>query len=895
MAAIQKYVAQQALDPDAGGMPRPQVSNAVGQALQGFGGAIANLGEALDARREQKEDFKAENAYRRLQLNLGRQLDDRAQDMAVDGEGFHDDFLQNVYMPERQKFLDSVPERLREKYQTILGDEGVDTESWSIKAATRERDQTYKWYSDQLSESRDQLATAIAMDPDGYDAFLQQGLDEIEASGLPTAEKEEQRRTWERMAQVSYLNRMLETNPEQVLKELHADPRMLSPTSQFGMLKAAVIGVESEGDAAAVSPKGAIGLMQVMPGTARDIAKEIGDKNFDPRWDPEQVSRYISNPAVNQRYGEYYLKKQIKDFSARGGLEAALIAYNGGPERAKKWIESGFDDSVLPKETRDYYKKVLRRAPGVRAEGKGDPRKVELVFRDRSADLKNSKLGESGVNPELVDRVKASFAAIGIDRVRINSGHRSEKDNKRVKGVKQSQHLTGNAMDIDVSGYSHAERVRIIATLSANGITGIGVGNNIIHADLGSRRAWGYGDEPGVPKWAKEVIGEHLAGSARAAPGGVGLSGRYATLSYADRQSFIGKADQEMTRRSSETSKKMVVERMQLKTAMSNELATLQATGQTSGSVDDTAISTLLGEDDYVRWVADRQQALRIFNATDGVETMTFEEMGQRLKDYEPTPGSTTFADDTEVQAAVRKEVERVTKLRSTQPDKAALEYPDLSAAYEQLTASSDPTPADVQNFVQLMLERQREFNLKPGSEAPVPREWGLEIGRSLARVPEMSGKNIADVNASITLQYLELQKVFGPYTEEVILYALREYAGVGQNTAEVIKGYMEAIEAGGDPLKLNRNAAADRDQVESVAEPGIWQKVKNFWAGEELDAEPDDPGPVEPEEPSVEAIRRATEQLKSLDEVLPEDEAALVVRYGQAAVDAAKARLGKD
>src|SRR5690606_6765912 len=45
-----------------------------------------------------------------------------------------------------------------------------------------------------------------------------------------------------------------------------------------------------------------------------------------------------------------------------GDKEAALIAYNGGAARADAWLRAGRDDSVIPKESADYYKKVMGRA-----------------------------------------------------------------------------------------------------------------------------------------------------------------------------------------------------------------------------------------------------------------------------------------------------------------------------------------------------------------------------------------------------------------------------------------------------------------------------------------------------------------------------------------------------
>lgn len=894
MAQIQKVTAGVPLNPDAAGMPRANIQSATGRALQGVGQAVGGLADAFQQREEQKQNFKAENDYRRLQLEYGREMDERSQNMAPDGAGFHDDFMGSVYTPKREEFLQSLPPRLQEKYSVILGEEGADTEQWSIRAATQERDQLYSWYDSGLQESRDMLANAIAVDPEAYDELLKQGMAEIDASGLPTAKKEEHRKTWENMAQVAHLNRMLETNPEAVLRDLGADPRYLSPTTQFSSLKEALIKQESGGDPNAVSVKGAIGLMQVMPATAYDIAKEMQDPNFPTGGSPEQVHEYLSNPVVNQRYGDFYLKKQIRKYARTGGLEAALIAYNGGPGRADKWIESGFDDSVLPAETRKYYKAIMARLPGGPTANKGDPSKVQLVFKGGV-----SAAGE--VNKDLRDRVQSSFAGLGIDRVRITSGHRDEEENKRAGGAKGSQHIHGNAVDIDVSGFSHAERNRIIRSLSANGVTGIGVGSNIIHADLGGRRAWGYKTAAGggeVPSWAKEAVKEHLSNSARTPRGSIGTTGRYGTLPYNDRQKFIASADRVVTDRYNVNSKATAVQRVELQTAMQNDLAAITATGQSTGQVDDTAVATILGEDDYVKWARQKELANRTFTAKDGIGTMTAEEMQVRLTDYEPEPGSVTFADDQRVQAAVQKEIDRVTRERAQNPDRAAMRFPDVEAAWKEVSGTPEPTPQATQEFVRLMLDRQKEFSLKPGSEAPVPREWGVQIGRSMARIPELGGNNLDEVNALILLQYEALREVFGDYTEEVILYALSEYRGVGENTAGLITGYMEAIEAGGDPMRRLRqqeDAALDRDQVESTSEQGFFSRVRNFLAGEEPEPEEGETATVEETAVDDELVLRAIGAMDRLGELDASDEAALINRYGRDVVTAAKARSGRD
>lgn len=901
MAQIVRYDAQQGLT--SGSMPNTQVNSYVGSALQGLGGAVQDVAAAFQQQQEKKEDFKAQDRFRSMELRLGQSMEEEAANMAEDGSGFHDAFMEKTFIPERDKFLASLPKRLQDQYKTLLDDQGSGTTAWSVRAATKERDKLYGWYDTKIVENNNLIATAISQNPEGYDTFLKQGMDYIEASGSPNKDKHKQ--DWERMAQIAYLNRQLEQNPEAVLKDLGADPRFLTPTTQFAILKKAVTHQESRGDPNAISPKGAVGLMQVMPRTAVDISRWIGDGLISKDMSDERITSILSNPVINQRYGEFYLKKMLRDYGARGGLKAALIGYNAGPAVAQKWIESGQDDSVLPSETRRYTKAIMENLPTTpqSASGaRGDPASVQFVF-NRGSRAPLSGQDEAHLNTDLTNRVRSAFAAVGLNQVRITSGFRSKEDNDRVGGAKGSQHMHGNAIDIDVSGYSRAERVKIIEALSASGITGIGVGSNMIHADVGGRRAWGYANSSGggtVPAWAKDVIDKHLANTLSTPQDGIRANGRFGSLPYADRQQFIANADRQLTALAAADNKQNATQRVELRTAMANDLASLMATGQSTGKVDDTAVATILGEDDYIKWVNDRDRAQRTFTATQGVDQMTIEEMDGRVADYTPDPGSPTFADDQKIAAALKKRIDEVTRERAQHPDKAAMRYPDVAEAFAKIADDPNPNPDDVQEFVRLNLERQKDFSLKPGSEAPIPRAWGMEIGRSLSRIPELAGKNAADVNAAIIVQYDALQKVFGDYTDEVILYALSQYKGIGPNTSGVIKGYMDAIQAGGDPLRRVRerlDGALDQDQIDNAT--GWWPTLKSFFTGEANDAAPDDAGApeaskIEGTPVDTELVQRAMSAIGSLDDLTPAEEAILVSKYGKVNVDKAKSQLAR-
>ena len=102
------------------------------------------------------------------------------------------------------------------------------------------------------------------------------------------------------------------------------------------LLIKAVIKAESNFDHLAVSRKGAQGLMQLMPATARDM-------RVDDPFDPKQ----------NIRGGTRYLRKMLNIF--HDDTKLALAAYNAGPEKVKK-------RGAIPRfpETIDYVQRVLR-------------------------------------------------------------------------------------------------------------------------------------------------------------------------------------------------------------------------------------------------------------------------------------------------------------------------------------------------------------------------------------------------------------------------------------------------------------------------------------------------------------------------------------------------------
>lgn len=65
----------------------------------------------------------------------------------------------------------------------------------------------------------------------------------------------------------------------------------------------------------------------------------------------------------------------------------------------------------------------------------------------------------------------------------------------RETNTRGSQHFHGNALDIDVSGMNDSQRLQVFEAALQAGFSGIGLGRNIIHVDVGPRRAWDYGND----------------------------------------------------------------------------------------------------------------------------------------------------------------------------------------------------------------------------------------------------------------------------------------------------------------------------------------------------------------------------------------------------------------
>lgn len=175
-----------------------------------------------------------------------------------------------------------------------------------------------------------------------------------------------------------------------------------SASRRFGIdadMIRAMVWKESLGKKNARSNKGAAGLMQLMPDTAKEVAAELGIKNFNP-----------DNPEHNIMAGTYYFSKKLKEF--KGDPKLALAAYNAGAGAVRKY------KGIPPfKETQNYVPKILgqfqKLKQGVPAtRGMSSDKTDHMITRSREdlvATVQHAAQTEAVVNERFSPEFKQAF------------------------------------------------------------------------------------------------------------------------------------------------------------------------------------------------------------------------------------------------------------------------------------------------------------------------------------------------------------------------------------------------------------------------------------------------------------------------------------------------------
>jgi len=161
--------------------------------------------------------------------------------------------------------------------------------------------------------------------------------------------------------QLKIANKLSSIGEDVPLKYFYPTPNWL-PSSAYVVERALVfafIHQESTFNKNAKSRKGAIGLMQIMPSTAKFISKNKTVKRGN--------SNVLKDPLINLEVGQDYIQYLLKTKDVNNNLIFMAAAYNGGPGNLKKWMtETNYSDDTLlfmesipSRETRSFIENIL--------------------------------------------------------------------------------------------------------------------------------------------------------------------------------------------------------------------------------------------------------------------------------------------------------------------------------------------------------------------------------------------------------------------------------------------------------------------------------------------------------------------------------------------------------
>lgn len=198
----------------------------------------------------------------------------------------------------------------------------------------------------------------------------------------------------------------------------------------------------------------------------------------------------INQPVYQEESGSIEWHKEVETFQIALellGYELPVYGVDGkfGPETASAVKKFKQDNNIISESISPY---------------------------DGSANVKLRK----NVDPNIDDSLQSKIDAIAAEYDKpfeISSGYRNPEVNNKVGGVKDSQHLDHNAVDIVLNNQTIEDTLRFVEIASKNGIGGIGIYSpGVLHIDIGPRRSWGKSKHSdSIPSWAQSTIKAHLA------------------------------------------------------------------------------------------------------------------------------------------------------------------------------------------------------------------------------------------------------------------------------------------------------------------------------------------------------------------------------------------------
>jgi hypothetical protein len=820
MATIPQYVAGNVLDPRSA--PRVSVDTSGADAIRSFGGALGNLGDALRVQREQALAGQTEASFSDERAKIGLWAAQRQQELRLSATSDSPD-----YTPALRKDLASYSQTVLARnpspefkaawarwfptFQAGLELEGMQDATAGL-AAKR---------GTVLTNTLNTHLQVITADPAKFNVVYNRAMDDLAgARSWMTPEQEEKARgEFDRSAKIARAKAAIQLNPEAFLSDIG----VTLPGQPFDPVQTVanrIMGAESGFDPGAANDRSsASGVGQFIDSTWLDtVRKHRPDLAGLPK---EEILRLKSDPMLGREMTIAHTRDNA-DVLINAGQPVTpanlYLAHFAGSDGAVRVLTASDDrsvESVLgPRAVRDNPqlqgknigwlkqwaadKMGVSGGPTAPALDLGPDTQLDAgTFKSRHytwQDLRNDRWSTSTVSSRAVtalDWVTDQFGS----KLKITSGYRAPNHPAERAKAQPGQHTHGQAIDIDVSGLSDAERSRVVALFVQAGARGLGHyppgsgGAGTIHVDFRAGRgkqpdglALWYGGQSveAGEAWFKAGIEQGRAARGTGSPAGSGGMGStfsvagnpyYEGLSPDDVWQLKSQAETIIRQRQTDDAIGSAMRKVQAESFIASDLSSIANTGQPlNQGMDIDAIREALGPERAFEYLRNRDQAQSIYAATAPLKIAPTDEMQARVAAFEPDPGDPDFARRQAVYEAAKRVAEEQAKLRDTDPGKAAEAMPPVTAAMKALAAN--PTAANYQALAQARLDAQAALGIPVPLRSPVTKDEARMLGAPIRALTLKDPGAKAAVDAVLTT----VMQRYGEYGDEAMRVIIRNF-----------------------------------------------------------------------------------------------------------------------
>lgn len=330
MARIQRYQAQQGLQPQAGPVSNLRAYDA--EALQGVGRGIEQLGAAITDRNQRRATMEDTDNYQLLQARLNTSLFEQEQNIPAGGAGFTTGYMTEFDRMSEEYLSGITDPDIREQRARDIA---TLREQYSLRAARTEAGEVSRYQGNLISREAEGAFARIEEDPDRFQGELDAMVGLVRASNLPPARQEELIAELQRGGSAVYLSALAELDPMRLLRETGGDLGQLDPATAASI----TLGVLEEHGNVPVRQGERVGPYGML---RSDLAVLAVEEGVDVANTPGGLEGIVSNPTTARFYAQRHLERLMERYE---DPRDAVVAFYMGDE----YVAGGWTVGDLPR------------------------------------------------------------------------------------------------------------------------------------------------------------------------------------------------------------------------------------------------------------------------------------------------------------------------------------------------------------------------------------------------------------------------------------------------------------------------------------------------------------------------------------------------------------------